>query len=53
MQAQHKQELQGLLDKAGVGEQNIAEFRRYGSARKLYNFNMDNLDAYEIRISNA
>jgi hypothetical protein len=23
-----------------------ATFRRYGSARKLYNFNIDNLDAY-------
>ena len=24
----------------------IAEFRRYGSARKLYNFNIDNAGAY-------
>ena len=23
-----------------------AEFKRYGSARKLYNFNVDNADAY-------
>ena len=35
-----------LLDKAGVDGVKPEEFRRYGSARKLYNFNIDNADAY-------
>ncbi len=36
----------GLLKKAGLNGVTPAEFRRYGSARKLYNFNIDNADAY-------
>ena len=36
-----------LLDAAGVGgEVDVAEFRRYGSARALYNFHIDNLGSY-------
>ena len=35
-----------LLEKAGVDGVAPEEFRRYGSARKLYNFNIDNADAY-------
>jgi hypothetical protein len=36
-----------LLDEAGVGgEVDVSEFKRYGSARKLYHFHMDNLEAY-------
>ena len=39
-------ELAELLDKAGVTDVKPGEFKRYGSARKLYNFNIDNADAY-------
>ena len=36
-----------LLDEAGLGgEVDASEFKRYGSARKLYHFHMDNLEAY-------
>ena len=44
---QHKCGLSKLLKEAGIGgEVDPAEFRRYGSARKLYHFHMDNLEAY-------
>jgi methylamine---glutamate N-methyltransferase subunit B len=44
---QHKCGLGKLLEEAGIGgEVDPAEFRRYGSARKLYHFHMDNLEAY-------
>lgn len=44
----HLRELQDLLQRAGVDEDPQA-FRRYGSARKLYNFHVDNAsaEAYE------
>jgi glutamate synthase domain-containing protein 3 len=38
---EHAAELRELLDRAGVDE-DIAGFRRYGSARQLYNFKIDN-----------
>ena len=31
---------------AGVDDVDPADFRRYGSARRLYNFHVDNLGAY-------
>ena len=44
---EHKQRLRRILDKAGIGsEVDVSEFKRYGSARKLYHFHMDNLEAY-------
>lgn len=46
MRAEHVDLLQGLLDRAGVKGVRPEEFQRYGSARKLYNFNIDNADAY-------
>jgi glutamate synthase domain-containing protein 3 len=46
MRPEHLAELSGLLEKAGVTGVKPEEFRRYGSARKLYNFNIDNADAY-------
>ena len=38
-------ELQALLDRAGV-EAGPVEFRRYGSARRLYTFDVDDAGAY-------
>lgn len=46
MRPEHLDLLQNLLDRAGVRNVRPEEFRRYGSARKLYNFNIDNADAY-------
>ena len=45
MQDEHKKELQELLNAAKL-EHNIDDFKRYGSARKLYNFEVDNASAY-------
>lgn len=42
---EHLEILADLLEKAGV-DARPEEFKRYGSARKLYNFNIDNADAY-------
>ncbi len=37
----------GKLKAAGVaGDVDVSEFKRYGSARRLYNFHVDNVDAY-------
>ncbi|MBX5155693.1 MULTISPECIES: GXGXG domain-containing protein [unclassified Rhizobium] len=46
MRPEHLEKLAELLDKAGVTDVRPEEFKRYGSARKLYNFNIDNADAY-------
>jgi len=47
MRDKHKAALAKLLDAAGIGGTvDIAEFKRYGSARKLYNFHIDNLGSY-------
>ncbi|RWO63725.1 GXGXG domain-containing protein [Mesorhizobium sp.] len=46
MRPEHLALLQDLLDRAGVTGVKSAEFTRYGSARTLYNFNIDNADAY-------
>jgi glutamate synthase domain-containing protein 3 len=35
-------ELRALLDRAAVADVDPSEFRRYGSARQLYNFKVDN-----------
>ncbi len=44
---EHREKLGKLLEAAGLnGEIDIGEFRRYGSARNLYHFHMDNLEAY-------
>lgn len=45
MRPEHLEILRGLLARAGVDAQ-PEEFRRYGSARKLYNFDIDNAAAY-------
>jgi hypothetical protein len=46
MRPEHLEKLAELLGKAGVRGIKPEEFKRYGSARKLYNFNIDNADAY-------
>jgi glutamate synthase domain-containing protein 3 len=43
---EHVAQLHGLLDYAGVRDVDPREFRRYGSARRLYNFHVDNAGAY-------
>ncbi|WP_419813074.1 protein glxC [Bacterioplanoides sp.] len=45
MRQEHLQELSELLNRAGVDE-DPANFKRYGSARQLYNFKVDNASAY-------
>ena len=42
----HLAELAGLLAQAGVDGLDPSEFRRYGSARQLYTFKVDNAAAY-------
>jgi glutamate synthase domain-containing protein 3 len=47
MREEHRVLLRGLLDAAGIGpEVDVAEFTRYGSARQLYHFHIENLGAY-------
>ena len=47
MRDEHKKELAELIAAAGeTGKVDVEEFSRYGSARKLYNFNVDNAGAY-------
>jgi glutamate synthase domain-containing protein 3 len=43
---EHRAELAELLDRAGLADVDPAEFRRYGSARELYNFKIDNVRSY-------
>jgi methylamine---glutamate N-methyltransferase subunit B len=46
MRPEHIEALGALLDKAGVSDAKPEDFKRYGSARTLYTFNIDNADAY-------
>ncbi|KEJ88152.1 GXGXG domain-containing protein [Sulfitobacter donghicola] len=45
MRPEHLEILKGLLDEAGI-DADPSEFTRYGSARTLYNFDVDNAGAY-------
>jgi len=45
MREEHLTELTDLLNKAGFDD-DPAAFKRYGSARQLYNFKVDNVSAY-------
>ena len=45
LRAEHASELEQLLARAGV-DADPAAFRRYGSARRLYNFHVDDAGAY-------
>ncbi|MCB2078375.1 MAG: protein glxC [Novosphingobium sp.] len=47
MRDEHRADLQRLLAAAGLADEvSASEFRRYGSARSLYNFHVDNAAAY-------
>jgi len=42
LQGEHVAELVGLLERAGLDDVDPSDFRRYGSARRLYTFHVDN-----------
>jgi hypothetical protein len=46
MKPKHLKILADLLEKAGITDVRPEEFSRYGSARRLYTFHVDNADAY-------
>jgi methylamine---glutamate N-methyltransferase subunit B len=46
MRGEHLAQLAGLLERAGFDDLDPGDFRRFGSARRLYNFHVDNLGAY-------
>lgn len=47
MRAEHVTLVRSLLDRAGLAAGiDVSAFRRYGSARKLYNFHIDNIGSY-------
>jgi len=46
LRGEHRAALRTLLEAAGVCDIDVAEFRRYGSARKLYHFHVDNAGQY-------
>jgi glutamate synthase domain-containing protein 3 len=43
---EHVAQVRGLLERAGIDDVDPAGFRRYGSARQLYTFRVDNAGAY-------
>jgi methylamine---glutamate N-methyltransferase subunit B len=46
LRSEHAEQLAGLLRRAGIDDADASEFRRFGSARRLYNFHVDNLGSY-------
>jgi len=46
MRDEHLELIDNLLKRSGLNGVKPKDFRRYGSARKLYNFNIDNAAAY-------
>jgi methylamine---glutamate N-methyltransferase subunit B len=46
MRDEHVSQVSDLLAQAGIDDVDAGDFRRYGSARRLYNFHVDNLGAY-------
>jgi methylamine---glutamate N-methyltransferase subunit B len=46
MRDEHGEMLIRLLRRAGITDLGPKDFKRYGSARKLYNFNVDHADSY-------
>jgi hypothetical protein len=45
MRDEHRAHVAGLLARAEL-DADPADFRRYGSARRLYNFHIDNVGTY-------
>jgi methylamine---glutamate N-methyltransferase subunit B len=46
MRDEHRAEVAGLLERAGLDDVTPGDFRRYGSARELYNFKIDDAGAF-------
>ena len=46
MRPEHVEQVRDLLARAGIDDVDPASFRRYGSARQLYTFKVDNASAY-------
>ena len=46
MRAEHLRELEQLLERAAVDDTSPEQFRRYGSARRLYRFHIDHASEY-------
>jgi glutamate synthase domain-containing protein 3 len=46
LREEHVGELRALLERAGIDDVDPGKFRRFGSARQLYNFKVDNAGAY-------
>jgi glutamate synthase domain-containing protein 3 len=47
LRGEHKADLERLLHVSGLnGSVDVNSFRRYGSARRLYNFHIDNIGSY-------
>jgi methylamine---glutamate N-methyltransferase subunit B len=46
LEAEHVAQVRSLLAAAEIDDVEPAEFRRYGSARQLYNFRVDNVGSY-------
>jgi glutamate synthase domain-containing protein 3 len=43
---EHVEQVRSLLERAGMDDVDPASFRRYGSARQLYNFHVDHAGSY-------
>jgi methylamine---glutamate N-methyltransferase subunit B len=46
LREEHLAQLRDLLERAEIDDADPADFRRYGSARELYTFKVDNAGAY-------
>jgi glutamate synthase domain-containing protein 3 len=46
VRAEHLTALRARLDAAGFGDVDASTFKRYGSARRLYHFHVDNAGEY-------
>jgi glutamate synthase domain-containing protein 3 len=46
LRPEHVEELRGLLERAGADDVAPEDFRRYGSARRLYHFSIDHASEY-------
>ena len=46
MNSEDRAALDAVLGKAALGDVSASDFRLYGSARRLYHFHVDNVDAY-------